>query len=144
MQVEFFFLKTEGKGKKTTEEGWNNGIGQLPLVGLNVLLKKKDPCLPRGKVSNWCEERSYLEQVPCQSTKRRVKGGEGPSSVGYHKVVRGHLYIYIYLIWPYLKSFLNLQYCFCCIFWVFGHGAYGILAPQPGIEPISPDWKVKS
>ena len=26
----------------------------------------------------------------------------------------------------------------------FGHKAHGILAPQPGIEPAPPDWKVKS
>ena len=126
MQVEFFFLKTEGKGKKTTEEGWNNGIRQLPLVGLNVLLKKKDPCLPRGKVSNWCEERSYLEQVPCQSTKRWVKGGEGPSSVGYHKVVRGHLYIYIYIyifdmtIFKVFLEFTILLLLYILGFWPWG------------------------
>ena len=37
------------------------------------------------------------------------------------------------------KSFLNLlQYCFCFIFWFFGHEAYGILAPQLGIESKPP------
>ena len=37
---------------------------------------------------------------------------------------------------PFLKSLLNLlQYCFCFMFWYFGHEACGILAPQPGIEP---------
>ena len=31
----------------------------------------------------------------------------------------------------------------CFTFWFFGQEAYGILAYQPGIEPISP-WKAKS
>ena len=36
----------------------------------------------------------------------------------------------------FLKSLLNLlQCCFCFMFWDFGPGAYGILAPQPVIEP---------
>ena len=39
----------------------------------------------------------------------------------------------------FLKSLLNLlQYCFCFMFWFFGPEAYGILAPQPGIEPAPP------
>ena len=38
------------------------------------------------------------------------------------------------------KSLLNLlQYCFCFMFWfIFGRKACGILAPQPGIEPVPP------
>ena len=40
---------------------------------------------------------------------------------------------------PFLKSLLNLlQCCFCFMFWFFGLGACGILAPQPGIKPIPP------
>ena len=31
-----------------------------------------------------------------------------------------------------------LQYCFCFKFWVFGVETYGMLAPQPGIQPTSP------
>ena len=39
----------------------------------------------------------------------------------------------------FLKSLLNLlQYCFCLMFWFFGHEACGILAPWPGIEPTPP------
>ena len=38
-----------------------------------------------------------------------------------------------------LKSLLNLShYCFCFTFYFFGHKAHGILALQPGIEPVSP------
>ena len=38
-----------------------------------------------------------------------------------------------------LESLLNFsQYCFCFTFYFFGHKAHGILAPQPGIEPMSP------
>ena len=34
------------------------------------------------------------------------------------------------------KSLLNLlPYCFCFMFWIFGHETRGILAPVPGIEP---------
>jgi len=37
------------------------------------------------------------------------------------------------------KSLLNLlQYCFCFMFWLFGHETCGILVPQPGIEPPPP------
>ena len=39
-------------------------------------------------------------------------------------------------MWIILKSLLNLlQYCFCLIFWYFGHKSHGILVPQQGIEP---------
>ena len=31
-----------------------------------------------------------------------------------------------------------IEYCFCFIFYFFGHEAHGLLAPQPGIEPVSP------
>ena len=31
-----------------------------------------------------------------------------------------------------------LQYCFCFTFQFFGGEAYGILAPGPGIQPVSP------
>ena len=44
-----------------------------------------------------------------------------------------------FLMWTILKSLLNLlQYCFCFMFWFFGHEACGISAPQPGIEPTPP------
>ena len=36
-----------------------------------------------------------------------------------------------------------LQYCFCFIFWYFGHEACGIVAPQPEMEPASLHQKVK-
>ena len=65
-------------------------------------------------------------------------------------------YIYVYflffylnkkyfLMWTiFLKSLLNLlQYCFCIMFWFFGHEACGILAPQPGIEPTLPALEVE-
>ena len=39
----------------------------------------------------------------------------------------------------FLKSLLSLlQYCFCSMFWSWGHEACGILAPQPGIKSTSP------
>ena len=38
---------------------------------------------------------------------------------------------------PFENSVLNLlQYCFCFMFWCFGHEACGNLAPQLGTEPI--------
>ena len=46
---------------------------------------------------------------------------------------------------PFSKSLLNLsQYCFCFMFWLFGHKAYGILAlnQQSNLHPLH--WKVKS
>ena len=42
------------------------------------------------------------------------------------------------LLLLFLTSLLEyncLQYCFCFMFWFFGHEAHGILAPRPGIEP---------
>ena len=43
-------------------------------------------------------------------------------------------------MWTILTIFIEFvtQYCFCCMFWFFGHEACGILAPQPGIEPAAP------
>ena len=38
-------------------------------------------------------------------------------------------------MWTIFKVFLDLlQYCFCFIFWHFGHEACRILSPRPGIE----------
>ena len=46
-------------------------------------------------------------------------------------------YITRCLFFFFFKSLLNLlQYCFCVMVWFFDHEACGILAPQPGIEPI--------
>ena len=43
-------------------------------------------------------------------------------------------------MWTVLKAFIEnlLQYCFCFMFWFFGHEVCWILAPQPGIEPALP------
>ena len=43
-------------------------------------------------------------------------------------------------MWTILKAFIEnlLQYCFCFMFWFFGHEVCQILAPQPGIEPALP------
>ena len=42
------------------------------------------------------------------------------------------------IFYAFLKSLLNLlQYCFCFMFWLFGHKAGGILGPQWEIE-LSP------
>ena len=39
----------------------------------------------------------------------------------------------------FLKSLLHLlHYYFCFMLWYFGHQAYGILDPQPGIEHTPP------
>ena len=46
---------------------------------------------------------------------------------------------------PFLKSLLNLlQYCFCFMFWFFGHKACGILIPWPGIRPTNPAMEMQS
>ena len=55
--------------------------------------------------------------------------------------VRTVLYFLRFFFWcgPFLKSLLNLlQYCFCFMFWFFGHKACGILSPPPGIESAPP------
>ena len=49
------------------------------------------------------------------------------------------LFLSFFLFSPFdvdpLKSLLNLlQYCSCFMFWCFGHKAYEILTPRPGIE----------
>ena len=47
-------------------------------------------------------------------------------------------YLFIF-VGHFLKSLLSLlQYCFCSMFWFFDREAYGILVPQPGIEPAPP------
>ena len=45
---------------------------------------------------------------------------------------------FFFFFWcgPFLKFFLNVwQYCFCFLFWFFGHKAWRILVPQGEIEP---------
>ena len=45
----------------------------------------------------------------------------------------------LFVFWGFFESLLSLlQYCFRFKFWVFGLETYGILAPQPGIQPTSP------
>ena len=49
------------------------------------------------------------------------------------------LVLVLFLSFFVLKSLLHLlQYCFCFMFWFFGHKACGILAPWPGIKPTPP------
>ena len=47
---------------------------------------------------------------------------------------------FFFLMWTILKAFIEnlLQYCFCLMFWFFGHEVCPILAPQPGIDPALP------
>ena len=54
------------------------------------------------------------------------------------KWIISSLYFLIFFFWcgPFLKPLLSLlHYCFCFMFWIFGHEAYGILASGPGINP---------
>ena len=43
-------------------------------------------------------------------------------------------------MWTILKAFIEnlLQYCFCLMFWFFGHEVCRILAPQPGMQMMPP------
>ena len=43
-------------------------------------------------------------------------------------------------MWPFFKVFIEflLQYCFCFMFWLFGHKSHGILGLQPGTELSAP------
>ena len=42
-------------------------------------------------------------------------------------------------MWTILKPLLNLlQYCFCFMFWSFGHEACRIMATPRGMEPVLP------
>ena len=50
-----------------------------------------------------------------------------------------HILTSICCMCSFLKSLSRLlQYCFCLMFWLFGHEACGVLAPCPGIKPASP------
>ena len=50
----------------------------------------------------------------------------------------------VFLMWTIYKVFIDLlQYQFCFTFWFFGQEACGILAPPPGIEPITPALETK-
>ena len=56
-------------------------------------------------------------------------------------------FFFFFLMWTMSsKSVLNLlQHCLCSTFWLLGHAACGIPAPQPGIEHFIPlHWKAKS
>ena len=60
------------------------------------------------------------------------------NSLPQKKALHGAFFFFFKIFWcgPFLKSLLNLlQYCFCFMFWFFGHKACGILAPRPEIEP---------
>ena len=49
------------------------------------------------------------------------------------------LFSLFFLTWFIFQSLLNLlQYCFCFMFWFFGHEARGIMAPRPRTEPTAP------
>ena len=49
------------------------------------------------------------------------------------------IFLKIFLMWTIFKVLLNLlQYCFCFMFWFFGHKVCGIWAPRPGMEPAPP------
>ena len=51
----------------------------------------------------------------------------------------------IFLCGSFLKSSLDLlQYCFCFMFWFFGHKPCGILVPWPGIKPTIPAMEMQS
>ena len=47
-------------------------------------------------------------------------------------------FFFFFLMWTIFKVFNLLQYCFCFMFWFFGHEACEILAPHPVIEPAPP------
>ena len=62
----------------------------------------------------------------------------------FYKIFLWMWTIFLFLFLPFLKSLLNLwQHCFCFVFWFFGHKAYRILAPWPGVEPTPPALKGK-
>ena len=53
---------------------------------------------------------------------------------------------FFFFFWcaPFLKSLLNLlHYCLCFMLWFFGHKAWEILAPWPGIGLHALYWKTK-
>ena len=50
----------------------------------------------------------------------------------------------IFLMCTIFKVTIELQYCFCFIFWFIDQVACEILAPRPKIEPTPPHWKEKS
>ena len=53
-----------------------------------------------------------------------------------------YLFFKIFFMWTILKSFTeSVTYCFCFVFWIFGPRACGVLAPRPGIEPVTPALK---
>ena len=41
------------------------------------------------------------------------------------------------------KVFIDLQYCFCSMFWFPDRETRGILVPHPGVEPAAPALKGK-
>ena len=54
-------------------------------------------------------------------------------------ILLGFFFKIIFGCRPFLKFLLNLlQYCFCFLFFFFGHEAQGILDSHPGVEPALP------
>ena len=68
---------------------------------------------------------------------------KGSVSVEAHVQMRAPQNSSFFLMWTILKVFIEFVtiFCFCFMFWFFGHKACGILAPWPGIEPAPPTVK---
>ena len=111
--VFFYFCKSWLVGLYTLSRGCECSVSlNISLLGLSAQ--------PRGCI--------YPEYI----SKRWIIGKRCFLQKHYHQLrFRTNIYFFKWLL-------SMLQYCFCFTFWLFGHQAYGILALQPGINPLRP------
>ena len=135
----------------------------MAVLGLRFCVRALSSCGKWGHSSSRCAGLSPSRPLPLRSTGSRRAGpaavSHGPNCSAARGILPGQGSNPYPLHWqadsqplrhqgspgPFLKSLLNLlQYCFCFMFWFFGHEACGILAPNQGSNPHSLHWKAKS
>ena len=57
---------------------------------------------------------------------------------GFHYKWNFFRFFFFFPIWTIFKVFVEFITIFYFVFWLFGHKAYGIFAPKPGVEPAPP------
>ena len=107
-------------------------------VGLPTITQSKDPSGPPGAGVLSLRCLSAYPHVGCNPRSWEVWNGVQGSIEFFFK-------IFFFFMWPILKSLLNLlQYCFCSMFWLFGHEACGSQLTDQGLNLHLLHWKAKS
>ena len=113
-------------------------------MGILLIFNMKGQCL---NTTYWTIHLFFCSLESCHSTSAlvppdatgRAQHDLVPTTSSYFPSSLSFRQPHFFFFFSFFKSLLNLlQYCFCFMFWFFGHEACGIFAPQPGIEPTPP------